>query len=226
MKSPCLMVKTTLLLNEYIYISQWLQCMILFATFTNVANICNIGLRSVWEQTFIYDSRPGLIYGFGLPAPGHHMGFVPYAWSLFLISFRYWNSNLLFLPKEGRLILALMCNLFIRFQHVSSDAVSQPAMQLERQCFRRLCWVAACSVHDIDSKLITPDGSMCRQLLEVRVPFQCRAQIILNLWISVRLSNLRVLFIVNTHILDTGSNRVECSVTILHTYLLLLQRLG
>lgn len=167
--------------------------MILFATFTNVANICDIGLRSVWEQTFIYDSRPGLIYGFGLPAPGHHMDFVPYAWPLFLISFRHWTSYLLFFPKEGKLILALMCNLFILFQHVSSDAVSQPAMQLERQCFRR--FVLRCSM--LSSwywfKLITPDASMRRQLLQVRVPFQCRAQIILNLWISVRLSNLRVL---------------------------------
>ena len=59
--------------------------------------------------------------------------------------------------------------------------------------FAGLCCVAARWVHDIDSKLTTPDASMRRQLLEVRVPFQCRAQIILNLWFSVRLSNLRVL---------------------------------
>ena len=57
--------------------------------------------------------------------------------------------------------------------------------------FAGLCCVAACWVHDIDSRLITPDASMRRQLLQVRVPFQCRAQIILNLWISVRLSNLK-----------------------------------
>ena len=49
-----------------------------------------------------------------------------------------------FFQKEGRLILALMRNLFILFQHVSSDAVSQPAMQLERQCFRR--FVLRCSM--------------------------------------------------------------------------------
>ena len=157
----------------YIYMcvyTQWLQCMILFATFTNVANICNIGLRSVWEQTFIYDSRPGLIYGFGLPAPGHHMGFVPYAWSLFLIFFRHW-TYLLFLPKEGRLILALMCNLFILFQHVSSDAASQPAMQLERQCFRR--FVLRCSMlsswywfktHHTRCKYAPPTASGARSL--------------------------------------------------------------
>ena len=66
------------------------------------------------------------------------------AWPLFLISFRHWTSYLLFLPKEGRLILALMCNLFILIQHVSSDAVSQPAMQLERQCFSR--FVLRCSM--------------------------------------------------------------------------------
>ena len=36
-----------------------------------------------------------------------------------------------------------MCNLFILFQHVSSDAVSQPAMQLERHCFHR--FVLRCS---------------------------------------------------------------------------------
>ena len=63
--------------------------------------ICNIGPRSVWEHTLIYDLHPGLIYGFSLPTPHHHTGSVPYTRSSFLISFRHWASYLLFLRKEG-----------------------------------------------------------------------------------------------------------------------------